>query len=89
MSMSTQFQSSNFLDVKVFFTDCDVKNIADLISNYIIKDAVENEVTLTYTDINKILDRIWWRKDIREYIHNTVWEKLYPNKTFLVINNLY
>jgi hypothetical protein len=80
--MSTQFQSSNFLDFKTFFTDGDVKNIVDLISEYIIKDADENKAMLTHTDVNKILDRIWWHKDIREYIHNAVWEKLHPNKTF-------
>jgi hypothetical protein len=79
--MSTQFQTSNFLDVKTFFTEDDVKNIADLISEYVIKDTVDNKVTLTYIDINKILERIWWHKYIREYIHNAVWEKLHPNKT--------
>jgi hypothetical protein len=82
MSMSAQYQSSNFLDVKTFFTEDDVKNIVDLISNYIIKDAVDNKVILTHTDANKILDRIWWNKDIMEYIYNAVWEKLLPNKTF-------
>jgi hypothetical protein len=59
MSMPTQFQSSNFLDVKTFFTDSDVKNIADLISNYVIKDVVDNKVTLSHTNVKKILDRIW------------------------------
>jgi hypothetical protein len=57
--MSTQFQTSNFLDVKSFFTDGDVKNIADLISEYIIKDGIEQKVTLSHTDVNNILDRIW------------------------------
>jgi hypothetical protein len=80
--MSTQFQTSNFLNIKTFFTNGDVKNIADLICEYVIKDIVENKVMLTHTDVNKILDRIWWHKDIREYIHNAVWEKLHPKKTF-------
>jgi hypothetical protein len=69
--MSSQFQTSNFLDVKTFFTEGDVKNIADLISNYVIKDATDNKISLTHND-----------KDIREYIHNAMWEKLHPNKTF-------
>jgi hypothetical protein len=77
--MSTKFQNSNFLDVKTFFTDSDVKNIADLISEYVIKDAIDNKITLSHADVNKILDRIWWHKDIRKYIHKTVWEKLHPN----------
>jgi hypothetical protein len=80
--MSTPYQNSNFLDIKTFITDCDVKNITNLISNYDIKDAVESKFTLTHTDVNKILDRIWWYKDIRENIHNVVWEKLHKNKTF-------
>jgi hypothetical protein len=63
--MSTHFQNSNFLDVKTFFTNGDVKNIVDLISEYDIKDVIENKDTLSHTDVNKILDRIWWDKDIR------------------------
>jgi hypothetical protein len=64
--VSTPYQNSNFLDIKTFFTDDDVKNIADLISEYIIKDSPENKITLTHADDNKIFDRIWWDKDIRE-----------------------
>jgi hypothetical protein len=80
--MSTSYQNSNFLDVKTFFTDCDVKNIADIISEYIIKHPLENKVTLTHTDVNKILDRIFWYKDIREYIHNAVCDKYIRIKFF-------
>jgi hypothetical protein len=80
--MSTPYQNSTFLDIKTFFTDGDVKNIADLISDYIIKDELENKVTFTHIDVNKILDRVLWHKDIREYIHNQICNKLHQNKTF-------
>jgi hypothetical protein len=80
--MSTPYQNSNFLDIKTFFTDGDVKNIVDLISDYVIKDTVENKITLTNTNVNKNLHRIWWDKDIREYIHNSVLDKLHSNKSF-------
>jgi hypothetical protein len=56
--MSTKYQNSNFLDVKTFFTDSDVKKIANLISDYIIKNSLENKVILINTNVNNILDRI-------------------------------
>jgi hypothetical protein len=80
--MSTQFQSSNFLDVKTFFTNGDIKSIPDLISEYIIKDTVENKVTLTrkLMSIRFLIESSGI--NTLENTHNGGWDKLQKNKTF-------
>jgi hypothetical protein len=53
--------------------------IFEWVAGFIVSDFF---FTLFPVNVNNILDRIWWHKDIGGYIHNAVWEKLHPNKTF-------
>jgi hypothetical protein len=54
--------------VEKFMNDNDINKVADMMIQYVVAKARENNHVLNYEEIVKVMNAFWYRKNIRDTI---------------------
>jgi hypothetical protein len=73
--------SSSFssFDVKKYMSDTDVTVVGDLITNFVVQRATNEKHRLSFDEIVKILNALFYNKDLRDYITKNIYTSCHPN----------
>jgi hypothetical protein len=73
MSSSTPYYNFQSFDALNYLTEEDHNSIIDLIANYITTKARGENRKFSFDEIIKVLNTIWWKKEIKDAIVQKIW----------------